>query len=61
MTVEEKINNLFNQANNIIKQRLEEANKLEEKVLKLEAVSGFGIDTLTELFIRGYTMKLEDK
>ena len=33
-TVGEKINNLFNQANDIIKQRLEEANNLEEKVAK---------------------------
>lgn len=61
MTVGRKINNLFNQANNIIKQRLDEANNLEEKVAKLEAVSGFDIDTLTKLFLRGYTMRLEDK
>lgn len=61
MTVGEKINNLFNQANNIIKQRLDEANNLEEKVAKLEAVSGFDIDTLTKLFLRGYTIKMEDK
>lgn len=61
MTVGRKINNLFNQANNIIKQRLDEVNNLEEKVAKLEAVSGFDIDTLTKLFLRGYTMRLEDK
>ena len=61
MTVGRKINNLFNQANNIIKQRLNEANNLEEKVAKLEAVSGFDIDTLTKLFLRGYTIKMEDK
>lgn len=61
MTVGRKINNLFNQANNIIKQRLDEANNLEEKVAKLEAVSGFDIDTLTKLFLRGYTIKMEDK
>ena len=61
MTVSRKINNLFNQANNIIKQRLDEANNLEEKVAKLEAVSGFDIDTLTKLFLRGYTIKMEDK
>lgn len=61
MTVGEKINNLFNQANSIISQRLEEANNLEEKVAKLEAVSGFSIETLTELFLRGYTMRLGDK
>lgn len=61
MNVGRKIDNLFNQANNIINQRLEEANDLEEKVAKLEAVSGFSIDTLTKLFLRGYTMNLEDK
>lgn len=61
MTVGRKINNLFNQTNNIIKQRLDEANNLEEKVAKLEAVSGFDIDTLTKLFLRGYTIKMEDK
>lgn len=61
MTVGRKINNLFNQANNIIKQRLDESNNLEEKVAKLEAVSGFDIDTLTKLFLRGYTIKMEDK
>lgn len=61
MTVGRKINNLFNKANNIIKQRLNEANNLEEKVAKLEAVSGLDIDTLTKLFLRGYTIKMEDK
>lgn len=61
MHVGRKIDNLFKQANSIIKQRLEEANDLEEKVAKLEAVSGFSIDTLTKLFLRGYTMRLEDK
>ena len=61
MTVGRKINNLFNKANNIIKQRLNEANNLEEKVAKLEGVSGLDIDTLTKLFLRGYTIKMEDK
>ena len=61
MHVGRKIDNLFKQANSIIKQRLEEANDLEEKVAKLEAVSGFSIDTLTKLFLRGYTIRLEDK
>ena len=61
MKVVEKINDLYNRTNNIIKERLEEANNLEEKVAKLEAVSGFDIETLTKLFLKGYTMKWEDK
>ena len=50
MKVVEKINDLYNRTNNIIRERLEEANNLEEKVAKLEAVSGFDIETLTKLF-----------
>ena len=61
MNAGEQINALYNRANNIIRERLEYANNLEEKVAKLEAVSGFDIETLTKLFLRGYTMKMEDK
>ena len=61
MNVVEKINDLYNRINNIIRERLEEANNLEEKVAKLEAISGFDIETLIKLFLKGYTMKLEDK
>ena len=61
MNAVEKINDLYNRTNNIISERLEEANNLEEKVAKLEAISGFDIETLTKLFLKGYTMKMEDK
>lgn len=60
MNAVEKINDLYNRTNNIISERLEEANNLEEKVAKLEAISGFDIETLTKLFLKGYTMKMED-
>lgn len=61
MNAVEKINDLYNRTNNIISERLEEANNLEEKVAKLEAISGFDIETLTKLFLKGYTMKMEDQ
>lgn len=61
MNAVEKINDLYNRTNNIISERLEEANNLEEKVAKLEAISGFDIETLTKLFLKGYTMKMEDR
>lgn len=61
MNVGKQINDFYNKTNNIIRERLEEANNLEEQVVKLEAVSGFSIETLTELFLRGYTIKMEGK
>lgn len=61
MTVGEKINNLYNQANNILKQRLEEANELEVLIGKLETVSGFSIENLIKMFAMGYELKKEDK
>lgn len=61
MTVVEKINNLYKHANNIVKQRLEEANKVEVLIGKLEAVSGFSIDILIKMFAMGYKLKKEDK
>ena len=61
MTVGEKINNLYNQANNVLKQRLEEANEFEALIGKLEAVSGFSIENLIKMFAMGYELKKEDK
>ena len=49
-------NKLFNQT----KEALEEAVKDKEKIYKLEAISGFNIEELIDMFLAGYELKKEN-
>ena len=60
MSIGKEINNFFEARTNLIKEALEDANTLQIKVAELEAVSGFNIDILIELFKKGYELKEGD-
>lgn len=57
----EKINNFWKLQSNLIRNRLEDANNYEVLIGELEAVSGIEINTLIELFKRGYTLQKNNK
>lgn len=58
--MEKKISDLLSYRENLIKEAIEDFNKLTMKVSTLESLSGFSIEELIDLYKKGFKLKKEE-